>query len=123
MPAPKKFKPGPGTTSGGVVDLRPVATKGRYAVATAPIVDDADSVEVVADDMSVVMGGRSKYAQRSSHAYGEIRVVMAEDLELVEATEEAAFVPMPPEGPQFGEWRSESTLDGAHYRRKDSRRL
>jgi hypothetical protein len=26
-------------------------------------------------------------------------------------------------GPVFGEWRSESTLEGTHYHRKDSRRI
>lgn len=121
MPAPKQFKPGPRMIREDDPVSRAVVTKGRYAVVTpqAPIIDDPSVVEVAVDDVTVVMGG-SKYENRSFHAYGEIGDV--EDGES-ESFDEPVADPVPSKAPVFGDWRSESTLEGTHYHRKDSRRI
>jgi len=104
---------------------RAVVTKGRYSVVApqTPTTNDPGVVEVSVDDMTVVMTGTSKYEQRSARAYGEIGDELAEEFEEFEEVEEVAPVPAKSEAPTFGEWRSESTLEGAHYHRKDSRRI
>ena len=124
MPAPKQFKPGPRTIREDVPVSRGVVTKGRYAVVApeAPIVDDPAVVEVVVDDLTIVMEPTSKYEQRSLHAYGEIGDV-DEEFEDTEDVEEVVPEPVLSEGPVFGEWRSESRLEGTRYHRKDSRRI
>ena len=119
MPAPKQFNRGPQTTVAAEHDSRPVAVKGKYSVITAPArTVEGGAVEVAVDDVTVVMKGVSKYAQRSLHGYGEVG-----DEEGEESEETAETVPEPvrPATPSFGEWRSESTLEGTHYHRKDSR--
>ncbi len=121
MPAPKQFKPGPQTIREVAPVSRAVVTKGRYAVVApeAPIIDDPSVVEIAVDDVTVVMR-RSKYEQRSLHAYGP-----ADDLvdEESEAIDEIVPEPERSRAPVFGEWRSESTLEGTRYHRKDSRRV
>ncbi|MCJ7780274.1 MAG: hypothetical protein MUQ27_05565 [Acidimicrobiia bacterium] len=119
MPAPKQFKPGPQMIRDDAPVSRAVVTKGRYSVVApqTPTIDDPGVVEVSIDDVTVVMTGTSKYEQRSPRAYGEIGD------ELVEEFEEVSPVPVKSEAPTFGEWRSESTLEGTHYHRKDSRRI
>lgn len=119
MPAPKQFKPGPQTIREVNPVSRGVVTKGRYSVVVpeAPIVDDPSVVEIAVDDITVVVESTSKYEQRSFHAYGEV------DGEEPEAAEEIVPEPVRSKGPEFGEWRSESTLEGSHYHRKDSRRI
>ena len=122
MPAPKQFKPGPQMIRDDAPVSRAVVTKGRYSVVApqTPTTNDPGVVEVSVDDMTVVMTGTSKYEQRSARAYGEIGDELVEEFEEVE---EVAPVPAKSEAPTFGEWRSESTLEGAHYHRKDSRRI
>jgi len=124
MPAPKQFKPGPGTIGEVEPVSRAVVTKGRYSVVVpeAPIIDDPAVVEVTVDDLTVVMRG-SKYEQRSLHAYGEVGGEADEEIEDIEDIEETVPEPALPKAPLFGEWRSESTLEGTHYHRKDSRRI
>lgn len=121
MPAPKQFKPGPRTIREVEPVSRAVVTKGRYSVVVpeAPIIDDPAVVEIAVDDVTVVMRS-SKYEQRSLHAYGEVG---GEADEEIEAIEEIVPEPALPKAPVFGEWRSESTLEGTHYHRKDSRRI
>jgi hypothetical protein len=125
MPAPKQFKPGPRTIREVEPVSRGVVTKGRYSVVApeVPIVDDSAVVEIVVDDLTVVMEPTSKYEQRSLHAYGEVGDVDEEfeDTEDTEDVEEAVPEPVLSEGPVFGEWRSESRLEGTRYHRKDSR--
>ena len=124
MPAPKQFKPGPQTIREVVPVSRAVVTKGRYSVVApqAPVIDDPSVVEIAVDDVTVVMGGSSKYEQRSLHAYGDVERDLDEESGETEEVEELIPEPMRPEAPVFGEWRSESTLEGSHYHRKDSRR-
>lgn len=122
MPAPKQFKPAPQTIREVEPVSRAVVTKGRYAVVApqAPIIDDPSVVEIAVDDLTVVMGGSSKYEQRSFHAYGDVETDLDEE---VEDAEELVPEPVRSPTPVFGEWRSESTLEGTHYHRKDSRRI
>ncbi|MCL1692681.1 MAG: hypothetical protein M3096_03245 [Actinomycetia bacterium] len=124
MPAPKQFKPGPRTIREVEPVSRAVVTKGRYSVVVpdAPIIDDPAVVEIAVDDVTVVMRS-SKYEQRSLHAYGEVGGEADEEVEDVEDIEEVVPEPALPKAPVFGEWRSESTLEGTHYHRKDSRRI
>lgn len=124
MPAPKQFKPGPQTIREAEPVSRGVVTKGRYSVVApqTPIVDDPAVVEITVDDVTIVMEPTSKYAQRSLHAYGEVGE-LDEELEDTEEVEEVVPEPFRPETPVFGEWRSESTLEGTRYHRKDSRRI
>ena len=119
MPAPKQFKPGPRTIREVNPISRGVVTKGRYSVVVpeAPIVDDPSVVEIAVDDFTIVVESTSKYDQRSLHAYGE------GGEEGSGAFEEIVPEPVRSKGPEFGEWRSESTLEGSHYHRKDSRRI
>lgn len=122
MPAPKQFKPGPQTIRDDAPVSRAVVTKGRYSVVApeTPTIDDPGVVEVAVDDVTVVMTSLSKYQQRSARAYGEIGDELVEEFEEVE---EVATAPAKSEAPTFGEWRSESTVEGTHYHRKDSRRI
>ncbi len=122
MPAPKQFKPGPQTIREVVPVSHGVVMKGRYSVVSPekPDIDDPSVVEIAVDDVTVVRRGASKYEQRSFHAYGEIGDEPAGDPEEVE---ESVSESVRSEAPKFGEWRSESTLEGTHYHRKDSRRL
>lgn len=101
---------------------RAVVTKGRYSVVApqGPAIDDPSVVEIAVDDLTVVMETTSKYDQRSLHAYGDVGEVAEEDSEEID---EIVPEPIRPLVPVFGEWRSESTLDGTHYHRKDSRRM
>ncbi|HZJ48162.1 MAG TPA: hypothetical protein VFD97_03890, partial [Acidimicrobiia bacterium] len=110
MPAPKQFKPGPQTTREQPQTSGPVVTKGRYAVVTpmAPIVDNPAVVEVTIDDITLVMGGSSKYEQRSLHAYGEIEEPAVDEVPVVSPG------PVSPERTPLGAWQSESSLDGTH---------
>jgi hypothetical protein len=120
VPAPKQFKPRPRTIHDDPPVSRAVVTKGRYSVVApeAPTIDDPETVEVAVDDVTVVMRGASKYEQRSFHGYGDTGPTSIEDAEDVEEA-----VPERSHAPTFGEWRSESTLEGSHYHRKDSRRI
>lgn len=122
MPAPKQFKPGPQTTREVAPASQAVVTRGRYSVVTpqAPVIDDPSVVEIAVDDVTVVLGGSSKYEKRSFHAYGEVESGLDEESE---EAEELIPEPVRPKAPVFGEWRSESTLEGSHYHRKDSRRI
>ncbi len=124
MPAPKQFKPGPRTVREDVPVSRGVVTKGRYAVVVpqTPTVDDPAVLEIAVDDLTVVMEPTSKYEQRSLHAYGEVGDV-DEEIEDPEDVEEVVPEPVLSESPVFGEWRSESRLEGTRYHRKDSRRI
>ncbi len=124
MPAPKQFKPGPRTIREDVPVSRGVVTKGRYSVVApeVPIVDDPAVLEIAVDDVTVVMEPTSKYEQRSLHAYGEVGDV-DEEIEDPEDVEEVVPEPVLSESPVFGEWRSESRLEGTRYHRKDSRRI
>ncbi len=124
MPAPKQFKPGPRTIREDVPVSRGVVTKGRYSVVApeVPIVDDPAVLEIAVDDVTVVMEPTSKYEQRSLHAYGEVGDV-DEEFEDTEDVEEVVPEPVLSESPVFGEWRSESRLEGTRYHRKDSRRI
>ncbi len=121
MPAPKQFKPGPQTIREDAPVSRAVVTKGRYSVVApqSPIIDDPSVVEIAVDDVTLVMRG-SKYEERSLHAYGEVGDVVDEESE---AIDEIVPEPVLPRAPVFGEWRSESTLEGTRYHRKDSRRI
>ncbi len=125
VPAPKQFKPGPQTIRDDAPVSRAVVTKGRYSVVApqTPTIDDPGVVEVSVDDVTVVMTSVSKYEQRSARAYGEIGDVLVEEVEEFEDVEEVAPVPVKSEALTFGEWRSESMLEGTHYHRKDSRRI
>lgn len=117
MPAPKQFKPGSQTTREQPQASRPIVTKGRHAVVapTVPFVDNPAVVEVSIDDITLVMGGSSKYEQRSLHAYGEIEEPAVDEVPVVSPA------PVPTEHTPLGAWLSESSLDGTHYHRKDSR--
>lgn len=122
MPAPKQFKPGLQTIQYDAPVSRAVVTKGRYSVVApqTPTIDAPGVVEVSVDDVTVVMTDTSKYEQRSARGYGEIGDELVEEFEKVE---EIAPVPVKSEVLRFGEWRSESMLEGTHYHRKDSRRI
>lgn len=120
MPAPKQFKSGPQTIREDAPHTGAVVTKGRYSTVptTTPIIDDPAVVEIAVDDVTIVMEDTSKYVTRSFHAYGEVGDDVDEEAEVLE---EVVPEPVSPEGPVFGEWRSDSTLEGSHYHRKDSR--
>ena len=125
MPAPKQFKPGPQTIREVVPVSRAVVTKGRYSVVApeTPVIDDPSVVEIAVDDLTVVMGGSSKYEQRSFHAYGDSEHDLNDESEETDEVEELIPEPVLPKAPVFGEWRSESTLEGSWYHRMDSRRI
>lgn len=115
MPAPKQYKPGPRMVSARDPVSPAISTKAKHAVVPQreSDVDEGTTVEVDIDDITVVMP-INKYEQRSLHAYGEAGVG-DEDEEL---TEEPSA---PPETIPLGEWRTECSLEGTRYRRKDSR--
>jgi hypothetical protein len=121
MPAPKQFKPDPEGTRSYTTGFAPDRTKGRYAVVPPPrqprVVEEP--VEIAVDDVTVVMQGAalgaSKYQARSLHAHVEPGL----SIEIDETPEPP--VPVRDEPMVFGEWRSESHLDGTRYRRRDSR--
>jgi len=126
MPAPKKFNPAP-TTSPSPTTARPSDTaKGRYAVVPPvpkPRGVDEESVEIDVDEVTVVMRKISKYEARSLSAHVEPGLTIDID-ELDEVDEAPQLVePVRPAPMVFGEWRTESSLEGTHYHRKDSRRI
>ncbi|MEN8114625.1 MAG: hypothetical protein ABFS21_09580 [Actinomycetota bacterium] len=121
MPAPKQYKPGPRITSERERNhaSQSVTTKGKYVVSapSQPLVDEEVAVEVEVDDVTVVMPV-TKYDRRSMHAYGDVGA--SED----EEEDEDEFEESPAESTeslQLGEWRTEVTLEGSHYHRKDTR--
>jgi hypothetical protein len=87
-----------------------------------PRIDEQEPVEIAVDDITVVVGDVSKYEARSLNAHVDPGMVI--DLDELDEIEEAPqpVEPVRPAAIAFGEWRSESKLDGAHYHRKDSRR-
>ncbi len=124
MPAPKKFKPGPTTSRSYTTGFSNSRIKGRHAVVPPPpkpgVAPDED-VEVDVEEVTVVMSGPSKYEQRSMGAYVDPSVSI--DLDALDDVDEPVEVVAPVRSPRivFGEWRSESDLEGTHYHRKDSR--
>ena len=125
MPAPKKFNPAPTPSPSYTTRRSSDTAKGRYAIVPQvpkPRIDDEEPVEIAVDEVTVVMGSVSKYQARSLHAYGEPGLSIEID-EFDEADEVAEPVePVRPAPIAFGEWRTESNLEGTHYHRKDSRR-
>ncbi len=121
MPAPKKFNPGPTTSRSYTTGFNNARIKGRHAVVPPPpkpsVVTD-EEVEIDVDEVTVVMRGPSKYERRSLNAHVEPELSIDLD-ELDEVPEPVAPVRAP--AIIFGEWRSESDLEGTHYHRKDSR--
>jgi hypothetical protein len=68
------------------------------------------------------VGKVSKYEARSLNAHVDPSLTI--DLDELDAPEEVPE-PVEPVGPMpivLREWRTESTLEGSHYHRKDSRR-
>jgi hypothetical protein len=117
MPAPKKFNPGPTTSPSYTTGYGSSSSKGRHNVVSPPpkpAVDDDESVEVAVEEVTVVMRDVSKYERRALNAHVEPSI----SIEIDEVDE----APAPVEPIVFGEWRTESSLDGTHYHRKDSRR-
>ncbi|MGB9359008.1 MAG: hypothetical protein WCC01_10675 [Acidimicrobiia bacterium] len=124
MPAPKQFKPGPTTSREYTTGFSSSRIKGRHAVVPPPpkpSMVPAEDVEVDVEEVTVVMRGPSKYEQRSMGAYVDPSVSI--DLDALDAIGEPVEAVEPVRSPRivFGEWRSESDLDGTHYHRKDSR--
>ena len=129
MPAPKKFNPAP-TTSTSYTPVRPSdSAKGRYAVVPPvpkPRGVEEEPVEIDVDEVTVVMRNVSKYEARSLHAHVEpgLTIDIDELGEIAETNDVPEPVePVPPVPMVFGEWRTESNLEGMHYHRKDSRRI
>jgi hypothetical protein len=126
MPAPKKFTPAP-TTPQSYTPVRSSETaKGRYAVVPPvpkPRVDEEEeSVEVTVDEVTVVMEKASKYEQRALNAHVDPRLTIdLDDLDEVDESPQPVE-PVRPAAAVLGEWRTESSLDGTRYRRKDTRR-
>jgi len=124
MPAPKQFKPGPTTSREYTTGFSSSHIKGRHAVVPPPpkpgVAPDED-VEVTVEEVTVVMSGSSKYEQRSMGAYVDPSVSI--DLDALDDVDEPVEVVEPVRSSRivFGEWRTESGLDGTHYHRKDSR--
>ena len=123
MPAPKKFTPAP-TTPQSYTPVRSSETaKGRYAVVPPvpkPRVDEEEeSVEVTVDEVTVVMEKASKYEQRALNVHVDPRLTI--DLDEVDESPQPVE-PVRPAAAVLGEWRTESSLDGTRYRRKDTRR-
>ena len=115
MPAPKQYRPGQRMESTRESVTPAISTKAKHAVVRHrdPDVDQGTIVEVDIDDLTVVIPV-NKYEQRSLHAYGDT-VPGDDDEELIEEpTAPAETIPL-------GEWRTESSLDGTRYRRKDTR--
>lgn len=128
MPAPKKFNPAP-TTPQSYTPVRSSGTvKGRYAVvprAPKPRIDEEEPVEIAVDDVTVVMENVSKYAGRSLNPHVDPELTV--DLNDLDDLDEVDEAPQPVEPVRaapitFGEWHTESSLEGTHYHRKDSRR-
>jgi hypothetical protein len=110
VPAPKKFNRAPAPPPPYTAQRSSVTGKGRYAV------------EVSVDEVSVFVGKVSKYEARSLNAHVDPSVTI--DLDELDAPE-AVSEPVEPVRSTpivLGEWRTESTLEGSHYHRKDSRR-
>ena len=129
MPAPKKFNPAPTTSPSHATTRSSDAAKGRYAV-VAPVPKprevDEESVEIDVDEVTVVMRKVSKYEARSLHAHVEPGMTIdLDDLDDLDEIDEVPELvePVPPVSMVFGEWRTESNLEGTHYHRKDSRRI
>ena len=124
MPAPKKFNPAPTDSPSYTTRRSSDTAKGRYAVVPPvpkPRIDD-EPVEIAVDEVTVVMGSVPKYEARSLNAHVEPGLSIEID-EFDEADEVAESAePVRPAPTAFGEWRTESTLEGTHYHRKDSRR-
>lgn len=123
MPAPKKFNPAPATSPSHTTTRSSDAAKGRYAVVPPvpkPREVDEESVEIDVDEVTVVMRNVSKYEARSLHAHVEPGMTI--DLDDLDEVPELVE-PVPPVSMDFGEWRTESNLEGTHYHRKDSRRI
>ena len=122
MPAPKQFKPGPTTSRSYTTGSGSTPSKGRHNVVPPPpkpAVDVDETVEIAVEEVTVVMGGVSKYQTRSLHAHVEPGLSIEID-DVEEAPEVVEPVPRVPI--MLGEWRTESNLEGTHYHRKDSRR-
>jgi hypothetical protein len=126
MPAPKKFNPAPTTAPSYTTARSSDAAKGRYAVVPPvpkPREVHEEPVEIDVDEVTVVMRKVSKYEARSLNAHVEPGLTIDID-ELDEIDEVPEPVePVPPVPMVFGEWRTESNLEGTHYHRKDSRRI
>ncbi len=125
MPAPKKFNPA-STTPRSYAPVRSSDTaKGRYAIVPPvpkPRIAEEESVEVTVDEVTVAMENVSKYARRSLNAHVEPGLTIdLDDLDEVDETPQPVE-PVHPAPIVFGEWRTESNLEGTHYHRKDSRR-
>lgn len=88
-----------------------------------PDVVSDEEFEIAVDDVTVVVSGPSKYEQRSMGAYVDPSVSI--DLEAIDEADEPVEAVEPVRSPRivFGEWRTESDLDGTRYRRRDSRRI
>ena len=124
MPAPKKFNPAPAASPSYTTQRSSDTAKGRYAVVPPvpkPRIDE-EPVEIAVDEVTVVMGNVSKYHARSLHAHVEpgLSIEIDEFDDADEVAEPAE--PVRPAPITFGEWRTESNLEGTHYHRKDSRR-
>jgi hypothetical protein len=125
VPAPKKFNRAPAPPPPYTAQRSSVTGKGRYAVVpppTSPHIDEEEAVEVSVDEVSVFVGKVSKYEARSLNAHVDPSVTI--DLDELDAPE-AVSEPVEPVRSTpivLGEWRTESTLEGSHYHRKDSRR-
>ena len=79
-------------------------------------------------DMFETMAEYNGVGLAAPQVHQPVRLVIAggeadEEIEDIEETEETVPEPALPKAPLFGEWRSESTLEGTHYHRKDSRRI
>ena len=126
MPAPKQFKPGPTTSQSYTTGSSNSRVKGRHAVVSRPpkpgVTSDED-VEIAVEEVTVVMRGPSKYEQRSMSAYVEPDLSI--DIDAIDEVDEPVEAVEPVRAPRiaFGEWRTESDLEGTHYHRKDSRRI
>jgi len=129
MPAPKKFNPAPTTSPSYATERSSDAAKGRYAVVLPvpkPREVDEEPVEIEVDEVTVVMREVSKYEARSLHAHVEPGLTIdIDELDEIDEIDEVPepVEPVPPVPMVFGEWRTESNLEGTHYHRKDSRRI
>lgn len=126
MPAPKKFNAGPTASRSYTTGFSNSRIKGRHAVVPPPpkpSVAPDEEVEVDIDEVTVVMRGPSKYEQRSLNAHVEPEFSI--DLDDLDDVDQVPEPVSPARAPSivFGEWRSESDLEGTHYHRKDSRRI
>ena len=128
MPAPKKFNPAPTTPQSYTPVRSSDSAKGRYAVVPPvpkPRIVEEEPVEIDVDEVTVVMRKVSKYEARSLNAHVEPGLTIdIDDLDDVDEVDEAPqpVEPVRPAPITFGEWRTESNLEGTHYHRKDSRR-